>query len=944
MQQLNLKLVILFGLFISINSVMAEKLLSPIKIAYGDCETAGKGWVQPRSTKNRGTLSWQKSAGHNGSTALVVKSVKAHNYFYNTTEIKLLSRSFLLTLWAKGDGTLKFHQMLYTNGKKYINQRNGISVMPRSIELTSKWQKYKFSIDITAPQAGFIKIYLAPTKPGTVYLDDVKLFRRPAKSSQPTVMTNYRNDKTVYLPAPVKLPRPKRVKDDFIVEGEKLYRITLWKDGDYRQKRVISGSRSELDAKLSKDYPECRVKCSIDNKPDGTYYKINVTAKPPYGVYEVEYPLMRIYPISGPQYDRLLVPNQYGIVLEDPFNRKERDNGGRPRLKKSVWYGVYGSKQQNMQFFIYDNGIQGTMIWTQDGEGWIKDFEVSRDLPEPYRQEALRATVHHFPANTGQPGVGWKSPYPVVVTKFTDGWYDAIQVYKKWALTQKGCGKGTIIERIKRGELPQWYLNQPMWLTLINNSMLGLLDKYSQLMPDVDFSVFLTQWQRWPFDSHIPEYLPPKHPAGLKKIMEWQKKRMHIFPYMNVSLVDTDYKKMADNFKKSYIREPESMTAMNPINGWTTPSYKEYWGRNNRKTAELKAQLKKAWDGPVNENILAKINSDWMGLYRWQRKQLVDRLRKNWGKDSSGIDRIIVKRTLRPVCRGEQQWRNYWVTMAGKLIKQYGANGIYFDQMIVGGLYPCWSKNHRHQPGFGNYMLQDSHRLAAAIREKNPQVVLKMECANEYLIDEVNDCFVAFPYIWRYKDYRPLFTTVYQGYVSLHEWYIMPPALKNMNDFTATLAIPLHMGYKIGSFYTTTTHYELFKAENRPALNYLVKLVKMKQQTMDVFAYGEKLHEPEVVSTPYHQVTYYKDKKGKKTFKAIRPVVEASLWRSYQDRGKLLLLLTNSSDKAQSVKIKADIKPDTKLIDLQGNSIIYSPDKTIRIDKFSFRALLTEVP
>ena len=92
------------------------------------------------------------------------------------------------------------------------------------------------------------------------------------------------------------------------------------------------------------------------------------------------------------------------------------------------------------------------------------------------------------------------------------------------------------------------------------------------------------------------------------------------------------------------------MDAFKPLNGWVTPKQIEYWGRNKEKAAELKVELKKAWKGPVDEKLIAKINSDWMGLYPWARKQLIKKLRKNWAGDTKVIDKIIVKRTHKPVC------------------------------------------------------------------------------------------------------------------------------------------------------------------------------------------------------------------------------------------------------------------------------------------------------
>jgi len=73
----------------------------------------------------------------------------------------------------------------------------------------------------------------------------------------------------------------------------------------------------------------------------------------------------------------------------------------------------------------YENDSDGCMIWTPDSEVWVKDFIVGDDLDAAHQGKGYRAYVSHFPANTGQKGTGFASPYPGVTTSYTGEVYHA---------------------------------------------------------------------------------------------------------------------------------------------------------------------------------------------------------------------------------------------------------------------------------------------------------------------------------------------------------------------------------------------------------------------------------------------------------------------------------------------------------------------------------------
>lgn len=671
---------------------------------------------------------------------------------------------------------------------------------------------------------------------------------------------------------------------NFIPDYPELFYITLWQNGDYNKKTEISGKWSDLDKNGEASYQQAKVKVSI-NKTNSheISWNIKVTPVAGYGVYSVKYPTLAV-PLTTSSEEKLFCPYQSGIVLDQPSKMADRQAGNRPRYKNAIWFGTYGDKYQSLQMIIYGLGQNGFMLWTQDTEGYIKDFSVSKnDISGAYSGKAMLFAVYHYPENTGMMGTAWEAQYPTITSTFSHGWYQAAKRYREWALQQWWCKDNTIAQRLQDGRLAPWFGKNSLWLTAINYKHSGkMIENFAAKFPETEIGIFLTQWQHWSFDTNMPEYFPPKDEAGYEKMIAMQKKRIHLFPYMNINLIDADYPKAVEEFKSAYaLSLPEN--AMAPDNGKSTDSYIERWGK-------------------ITEN----------------------------GKTR--------KRMMQPVCRSAKQWHDCWLDMASRNLQHYGTDGQYVDQLVA-AVYPCWSKEHGHKPGFGPYCLRDSRKILEDIHKANPGKVLFSENINEIYIGAVEDVYNVSPKYNRHN-LVPLFQTVYHDYISMHECYIMPETLKNPGDFAQVLSDSIHLGFKPGSFSTTRTMIGLLKPENKQALDFLKELENALRKTIMVSLYGERLADPEIKGAYEHEINYWENDKPTPA-KCV--AVTGSCWRSVTEPKQTMLLLTNSGSHKAKVEIFTNnIKDGAKLKNLQGDIIIFKQGMEFSMEPLSVTALITE--
>jgi hypothetical protein len=196
----------------------------------------------------------------------------------------------------------------------------------------------------------------------------------------------------------------------------------------------------------------------------------------------------------------------------------------------------------------YPNGMQFTALY---GEG--RGLYVAEEDPQAHRKTlawtsqsetgTLQFTISH-------PVLGWAgpqgvptyaSPGDVVIGPFRGDWYDAAQLYRKWALTAPWCAKGPIHSR---RDYPKWLADAPYWTIGDLGDEAGIQRETDKLTffggPGVihAYGYYFPQHQ----DDRYPEMFPPKLGSeGLKEaVRELQQRGAHLVPYVNGQLWDQD--------------------------------------------------------------------------------------------------------------------------------------------------------------------------------------------------------------------------------------------------------------------------------------------------------------------------------------------------------------------------------------------------------------------
>jgi hypothetical protein len=745
---------------------------------------------------------------------------------------------------------------------------------------------------------------------------------------------------------PLAIPVP---SDTVLVGDGLLYRVTLWENFNAASNSLPNQVVIEGGALGVTNHPEATVTVSSVLQPDGsTEWGIQVVPNGSFGVYRVEFPLLVANPIRGLGDEQLIVPEGIGRSITDPLGAEEtlRPAQHIPINKRSVWYATYGSKDQTLPLMAYEKNGRGILLYTKDPNLNLKDFEFSGDTEPSYYGPGRRIAVHHYPANTGAPGVGWTNPYPVVTREYTSGWYEAVQThYRPWALQQKWADAGSIMARLRTGELPGWYVNNAVWASGISTIELPILQSIrdrlqavvasSASSPDPEIGVFQTGWHNDPFNNVLPRFFPPDaHTAQTQcpacwyfQYLELQDSGLRVSPYFNIHVAQT-------------------------LNGQlVTPVL--------------------PFEDPANQPATASILAT----------ELTGLLAPNSYREVGG--------KFLPFCRGASAWRAYFRELSARSLQshepdafdaefgQYGTDSQYYDQVSPGSVYPCFATDHGHMPGFGDFIHEGTRGLAAdAVADAGPRIIVG-EGNFEGNVESIHESYATEPAWWTARDPQtqrlpivPLFPAVYHGYTSLHEWPnhltdYESPVSPDLDAFASALAMPAHLGHKVGGFNTTTTWKTLFgfddsgcRPESEAACQILDDLVVVTSRTMDAWAYGERLADPTATRTDggaaEGTATWCGDTKGGPCvfnppdnplgpITVRRPIVQASLWRSLVDAQRKALVLSNWSGQAAMVSLAADLAPGTQLFDVQGGSnLVYNPGVQVTLGPRDWLVYVTE--
>ena len=558
----------------------------------------------------------------------------------------------------------------------------------------------------------------------------------------------------------------------------------------------------------------------------------------------------------------LFYPQDIGREMQNP----SRNLSGSLNLRYGTWFLA-------MQYIaLYGNGT-GIYFDAKDGNGWFKDFVFSK-LENP-------AGTFRFEVQTPVPADvnNFAVPFPVNIALFKGDWFDAAMIYRQWAIRQKWCAAGPLSKRE----------NYPHERLKIGTSVYG----YGTLMPQPkEITDALKSLKRSDY-SAIPDELLYKKYAR-----------------------QVDSKRLCDDVKKlmTYFETPIEVYShpyMEPF-GSGSPRFLLIPGIPESAGSLLKH---KCFFAPWTTIHRYDVN---IPKYKKENARQAVVITEN-GTPSIEVADAVMKANM---CSATDYWQNGVMEYTEKLLKG-NMNGIYYDELSSSGPEMCYSRNHKHHPGGGNYGLESRRNIMKQLHEKflprYPFFYTSGEEACEYYIDvnDINSMSGSF-----FNDSVPAFQAVYHDYTFSTAFaagkfydnycssrYSDKSGYTNLNEFAVHASQFWTWGIN-----ANRVRFDLPKF-SPDAAKFTKEMSQMLLANAKFLIYGRMLRPPRITSGNAGVTTEYIWRNfGKKMFAAVW----ASAWTAPD--GSTAIALANASHSELAPEISCDLSAS-----VQGCCMIRDP-------------------
>ena len=243
---------------------------------------------------------------------------------------------------------------------------------------------------------------------------------------------------------------------------------------------------------------------SVENDSSISTWDLAITNQDNIAIERVSFPVIQgIGSISAdPLDDYLAYPSLSGLLFQDPLHNMRENTG---------WHPGYPSAYANMQFLAYYSSSSQTGVYfaAHDGSANLKTLSVYK--PAPGR---LTISCDHYPEK--MVGANFGMGYLAIIGTFSGDWFNAAQIYRRWATQQSWVSKGSLFERT---DIPKWYLDagfRQQFYTRPFGLPVNPFSKVSEIL--ADSSSFLEAkgigvwigWEKRGFYLEEPDVFPPK--------------------------------------------------------------------------------------------------------------------------------------------------------------------------------------------------------------------------------------------------------------------------------------------------------------------------------------------------------------------------------------------------------------------------------------------------
>jgi uncharacterized protein DUF6259 len=249
---------------------------------------------------------------------------------------------------------------------------------------------------------------------------------------------------------------------------------------------------------------------------------------------------------------------------------------------------------------------------------------------------------------------------------------------------------------------------------------------------------------------------------------------------------------------------------------------------------------------------------------------------------------------------------DFWPSKAEKVVRrimELGATGVYLDT-TTGNAYQCFSTEHGHPAGGGNYWAQGVRRYLKRVRRTvkavNPQGIMTGENPCEVYMD-LMDGFLLF--VAHFPTHVPAFQAIYGDYIGTYGQSLSSPAKIGKDyPFMLPMGISFINGDQVG--HTARTDYTM-QAPGAADMAWLRRLAHFRVKAVNRYVGLGEMVRPPTLETKLPEVSgwwWAWNPKQWITRTVTRPAVIHSAWRASD--GSIGIVFLNISEQAQQVAFR----------------------------------------
>jgi hypothetical protein len=240
-----------------------------------------------------------------------------------------------------------------------------------------------------------------------------------------------------------------------------------------------------------------------------------------WSVFRVHFPRLDLAVDRGSQTDAMVMPNDRGVLFRDPL--ASMPTGG---IQEKLRRRPYPHGGHTMQFVALQRDDQLLYVGAHDPVGHLKTFFIGPDVDNEL------IYVHPYSDTEIHYGRDWSQPYRWITRLQRGDWYDAAQIYRKFALTTSWTQSGPLV---KAKKTPLWYQK----IGLVSLRLLrgpGFED--ADVLAEHDFMgtpmvCHYYMWHQTAFDANYPFFFPAV-PTFRKTVQILESNDIHVMPYINM--------------------------------------------------------------------------------------------------------------------------------------------------------------------------------------------------------------------------------------------------------------------------------------------------------------------------------------------------------------------------------------------------------------------------